>query len=160
VEWVVANVPASGEDPADHDDQLGNVHVYVVSISDSWKGLKERKYDIKKRMGSKRAYFVRVCRLVQPQFEDEWENDNQCREPGEDRGRAWREDVDCWTTGVKSALQSAYREVGKDEGYRRGQEREEDREVQVRWGLLNRPSIWIGRLTPRSSQAIQSRSGV
>lgn len=69
-EWIVANVPASGfalkarlydEDPADHDDRLGNVHVYVDSLSESWGGLKEQHYKIKKRMGSKRAYLVRGC---------------------------------------------------------------------------------------------------
>jgi len=69
-EWVVANVPASGfflkcrlydEDPADHDDRLGNVHVTVDGISDSWPGIKEQTYDIKKHMGSKRAYLIRGC---------------------------------------------------------------------------------------------------
>jgi hypothetical protein len=69
-EWVVANVPASGfflkcrlydEDPADHDDRLGNVHVTVDGISDSWPGIKEQTYEIKKRMGSKRAYLIRGC---------------------------------------------------------------------------------------------------
>lgn len=69
-EWVVANIPASGfylkcrifdEDPADHDDRLGNVHVQVESITDDWKGVKEQKYKIKKRVGSKRAYLFRAC---------------------------------------------------------------------------------------------------
>lgn len=69
-EWIVANVPASGfflkcrlydEDPADHDDRLGNVHVYVDEINDNWEGFRERAFDIKKRMGSKRAYFFRGC---------------------------------------------------------------------------------------------------
>lgn len=68
-EWVVANIPASGfflkcrlfdEDPADHDDRLGNVHVRVDSISDDWQGIKEGKYKIKKRVGSKRAYLFRA----------------------------------------------------------------------------------------------------
>jgi hypothetical protein len=72
-EWVVANVPASGfflkcrlydEDPADHDDRLGNVHVPVDGISDSWPGIKEQTYEIKKRMGSKRAYLIRGCAAV------------------------------------------------------------------------------------------------
>lgn len=67
-EWIVANVPASGfalkariydEDPADHDDRLGNVHVHVDSISADWEGIKEQPFKIKKRMGSKRAYLVR-----------------------------------------------------------------------------------------------------
>ena len=69
-EWIVANVPASGfalkariydEDPADHDDRLGNVHVHVDRISEGWEGIKEQPYKIKKRMGSKRAYFIRGC---------------------------------------------------------------------------------------------------
>ncbi|KAL8684762.1 MAG: hypothetical protein Q9224_006147, partial [Gallowayella concinna] len=69
-EWIVANVPSTGfklkariydEDPADHDDRLGNVHVHVDSLDDDWIGIKEQKYKIKKRMGSKRAYFIRGC---------------------------------------------------------------------------------------------------
>lgn len=69
-EWIVANVPASGfelkarlydEDPADHDDRLGNVHVHVNNISESWEGIKNQGYSIKKRMGSKRAYLFRGC---------------------------------------------------------------------------------------------------
>jgi C2 domain len=44
VEWVVANIPASGfflkcriydEDPADYDDRLGNVHINVPGIGDN-----------------------------------------------------------------------------------------------------------------------------
>ena len=69
-EWIVANVPSTGfalkariydEDPADHDDRLGNVHVNVAKISESWEGINEQAFKIKKRMGSKRAYFVRGC---------------------------------------------------------------------------------------------------
>jgi len=69
-EWVVANVPSSGfalearlydEDPADHDDRLGNVHVHVDALREGWKGLQEQSYKIKKRMGSKRAYLIRGC---------------------------------------------------------------------------------------------------
>ena len=68
--WTIAHVPPSGfdmkirlydEDPADHDDRLGNVHVHANNISEGWTGLKERRYDIKKRMGSKRAYLFRGC---------------------------------------------------------------------------------------------------
>ncbi|KAL1845618.1 hypothetical protein Plec18170_009688 [Paecilomyces lecythidis] len=67
-EWIVANVPASGfelkcrvydEDPADHDDRLGNAYVTASSISESWEGIKEQSFTIKKRMASKRAYFFR-----------------------------------------------------------------------------------------------------
>ncbi|ETN38633.1 uncharacterized protein HMPREF1541_06670 [Cyphellophora europaea CBS 101466] len=69
-EWVIANVPASGfylkcrlydEDPADHDDRLGNVHINVPAIHNDWTGFKEQTYELKKRMGSKRAYTFRGC---------------------------------------------------------------------------------------------------
>lgn len=69
-EWIVANVPTTGfalkcrlydEDPADHDDRLGNVHVHVDSIHGGWAGIHEQAFKIKKRMGSKRAYLVRGC---------------------------------------------------------------------------------------------------
>ncbi|KAL8730433.1 MAG: hypothetical protein Q9166_004071 [cf. Caloplaca sp. 2 TL-2023] len=69
-DWIVANVPSTGfklkariydEDPADHDDRLGNVHVHVDSLRDNWPGIKEQAYKIKKRMGSKRAYMIRGC---------------------------------------------------------------------------------------------------
>lgn len=68
--WIVANVPASGfklkariydEDPADHDDRLGNVHVNVDHINEDWEGIREQAYKIRKRMGSKRAYAIRGC---------------------------------------------------------------------------------------------------
>ena len=69
-EWIVGNIPSSGfrlkcrlydEDPADHDDRLGNVHVEVDRISEQWGGIREQAYSIKKRMGSKRAYLIRGC---------------------------------------------------------------------------------------------------
>jgi hypothetical protein len=68
-EWIVANVPASGfrlkcriydEDPADHDDRLGNVHVNVDDISEGWPGILDHSFPVKKRMGSKRAYLLRA----------------------------------------------------------------------------------------------------
>jgi hypothetical protein len=68
--WIVANVPPSGfrlkcrlydEDPADHDDRLGNIHVDVGNLTENWSGIKEQAYDIKKRMGSKRAYMLKGC---------------------------------------------------------------------------------------------------
>ena len=68
-EWVVANVPASGfnlkcriydEDPADHDDRLGNVHVTVPAVNENWGGIQDQTYPIKKRMVSKRAYALRA----------------------------------------------------------------------------------------------------
>ena len=69
-EWIVANVPANGfglkariydEDPADHDDRLGNVHLHVDNLSENFQGIREQSYKIKKRMGSKRAYLIRGC---------------------------------------------------------------------------------------------------
>ena len=68
-EWIVANVPSSGfklkarvydEDPADHDDRLGNVHVHVHNIAEGWQGIKDQPYSIMKRSGSKRAYMMRA----------------------------------------------------------------------------------------------------
>jgi hypothetical protein len=68
--WTVAGIPGSGfrlkcrlydEDPADHDDRLGNVTIYAESLGPNWQGFKERGFDVKKRMGSKRAYGVRAC---------------------------------------------------------------------------------------------------
>jgi Ca2+-dependent lipid-binding protein len=67
-EWIVANVPASGftlkcriydEDPADHDDRLGNATIEVGGINEQWPGIQDQAYKIKKRMGSKRAYLMR-----------------------------------------------------------------------------------------------------
>lgn len=64
-EWIVANVPASGfslkayvmdEDPADHDDKLGIAFMEAHSLSESWPGVKEQVFKVKKRFGSKRVY--------------------------------------------------------------------------------------------------------
>ncbi|KAH9897406.1 hypothetical protein F4778DRAFT_743475 [Xylariomycetidae sp. FL2044] len=71
-EWIVANVPSSGfklkcrlydEDWPDHDDRLGNVSIVVNRISQSWEGFAPpgREFDVKKRMGSKRAYVLKAC---------------------------------------------------------------------------------------------------
>jgi hypothetical protein len=69
-EWIVAGIPSSGfrlkcrlydEDPSDHDDRLGNVTVSVGRIGPNWQGIKNESFDIKKRMGSKRAYMIRGC---------------------------------------------------------------------------------------------------
>jgi hypothetical protein len=68
-EWIVANVPATGfrlkcriydEDPADHDDRLGNVHVEVASVNENWGGIREQSYPLRKRMISKRAFVLRA----------------------------------------------------------------------------------------------------
>jgi hypothetical protein len=69
-EWIVAGIPSSGfrlkcrlfdEDPNDHDDRLGNVTVHVGHVDETWAGIKEEEFEIKKRMGSKRAYGIRGC---------------------------------------------------------------------------------------------------
>ncbi|KAK4241204.1 hypothetical protein C8A03DRAFT_41387 [Achaetomium macrosporum] len=66
-EWIVANVPSSGftlkcrlydEDWPDHDDRLGNVTIRVPYVDENWEGL-DRVFVVKKRSGSKRAYFIR-----------------------------------------------------------------------------------------------------
>ncbi|KAI9821580.1 MAG: hypothetical protein M1832_003254 [Thelocarpon impressellum] len=68
--WIVGHVPSSGfnlkvriydEDPADHDDRLGNVRIVVPSLGEDWHGIHEQAFKIKKRMGSKRAYLIRGC---------------------------------------------------------------------------------------------------
>lgn len=68
-EWIVANIPSSGfklkarvydEDPNDHDDRLGNVHISVHDIDEHWPGIKDQPYKILKRSGSKRAYAIRA----------------------------------------------------------------------------------------------------
>jgi hypothetical protein len=69
-EWVVANVPSSGfklkcrlfdEDYPDHDDRLGNVTFETHSIVQGWSlGPEGQWFDIKKRMGSKRAYLFKA----------------------------------------------------------------------------------------------------
>ncbi|EFE43799.1 hypothetical protein TRV_01373 [Trichophyton verrucosum HKI 0517] len=69
-EWIVANVPSSGfelkcriydEDLADSDDRLGSAYVEVRdTISESWPGIKQQGFKIRKRMGSQRAYLLRT----------------------------------------------------------------------------------------------------
>ena len=72
-EWIVANIPSSGfslkgrlydEDPGDNDDRLGNIRLTVSHIDEKWSGIREQAFGIKKRMGSKRAYFVRACAVM------------------------------------------------------------------------------------------------
>ena len=69
-QWVIANVPTTGfqmkmriydEDPADHDDRLGNAHLLVGGISANWPGLRQQDLKIEKRTGSKRAWIVTGC---------------------------------------------------------------------------------------------------
>ncbi|CAG8960843.1 hypothetical protein HYFRA_00002380 [Hymenoscyphus fraxineus] len=72
-QWIVGGVPSSGfrlkcriydEDPSDHDDRLGNVTISVGRIGLDWQGIHEEQFDIKKRMGSKRAYSLRACSVL------------------------------------------------------------------------------------------------
>jgi len=69
-EWVVANIPSSGfrlkcrlyyEDARDYDDRLGNATISVNNIGEWRPDIREQAYDVKKRMGSKRAYAVKGC---------------------------------------------------------------------------------------------------
>jgi hypothetical protein len=102
-EWIVANVPASGfklkcriydEDPADHDDRLGNAHVDVENISENWPGIKNETRKIKKRMGSKRAYLLRAVAVCFNKVEHMngvlyVSVENLGRTPGEHGGRVY-----------------------------------------------------------------------
>ena len=69
-EWIVANVPGSGfrlkcrlydEDYPDHDDRLGNFTFETSHISEDWKGPNHESFQVKKRMGSKRAYLLKAA---------------------------------------------------------------------------------------------------
>ncbi|KAI0910578.1 hypothetical protein F4823DRAFT_362811 [Ustulina deusta] len=71
-EWIVANVPTSGfrlkcrlydEDWPDHNDRLGNVTIHQYNINESWGGFAPpgKAFDVKKRMGSKRAYLLKAA---------------------------------------------------------------------------------------------------
>ena len=71
--WIVANVPATGfrlkarvydEDSSDKDDRLGNAHITISHVGESWQGFQNRPCKIMKRAGSWRAYALRgvaVC---------------------------------------------------------------------------------------------------
>jgi hypothetical protein len=72
-QWVVSGIPSSGfklkcrlydEDTTDHDDRLGNVTIAARNIATSWPGIKEEAFDIKKRIGSKRAYLLQGCASI------------------------------------------------------------------------------------------------
>eukprot|EP01057_Protomagalhaensia_wolfi_P003177 Protomagalhaensia_wolfi_Nauph_80__3176@NODE_3230_length_850_cov_56_565968_g117_i1_p1_GENE_NODE_3230_length_850_cov_56_565968_g117_i1NODE_3230_length_850_cov_56_565968_g117_i1_p1_ORF_typecomplete_len231_score41_35C2/PF00168_30/8_3e12_NODE_3230_length_850_cov_56_565968_g117_i180772 len=71
--WVVANVPASGfklkirvydEDVANHDDCLGNVHIEVPQLVDTWKGPTKQAFTLKRRLASKRALALRAAAVA------------------------------------------------------------------------------------------------
>jgi len=72
-EWIVANVPSSGfklkcrlydEDWPDHNDRLGNATIYVYGLNETWPGFSETMFDVKKRVGSKRAYLLKAATTV------------------------------------------------------------------------------------------------
>ncbi|KAI1811433.1 hypothetical protein GGS20DRAFT_106083 [Poronia punctata] len=69
-EWIVANVPSSGfklkcrlydEDWPDHNDRLGNATIYVYGLNDTWPGFSNKMFEVKKRVGSKRAYLLKAA---------------------------------------------------------------------------------------------------
>ncbi|OAA59910.1 c2 domain containing protein [Niveomyces insectorum RCEF 264] len=69
-EWIVANVPPTGfrlkcrlydEDSTSHNDRLGSVTYAVPRLDETWPGLDHTTFDIKKRMGSKRAYLLKAA---------------------------------------------------------------------------------------------------
>lgn len=68
-EWIVANIPSTGftlkcrlydEDWSDHDDRLGNVTIKVPQVDENWEGFDGQVFEVKKRSGSKRAYFFKA----------------------------------------------------------------------------------------------------
>ncbi|KAK2750097.1 hypothetical protein FQN57_004589 [Myotisia sp. PD_48] len=109
-QWIVANVPASGfrlkcriydEDTADHDDRLGNVQIDVPELTESWPGLKEQVFRIRKRMGSQRAYLLRA--IVAAVSRNTSVNgllyvsiENLGRTPGEDGGQMYTLGPNYW----------------------------------------------------------------
>lgn len=69
-EWIIGNVPSSGmklkcrlydEDWPDHNDRLGNVTILIPHVSEDWEGFENKQFEVKKRMGSKRAYLVKAA---------------------------------------------------------------------------------------------------
>ena len=131
-EWIVANVPSSGfalkarlydEDPADHDDRLGNVHVHVDRINDEWEGIREHSYKIKKRAGSKRAYLMRGCAAffsskISMSGDLTISVENLGRTETEDGGRLWTIGPCNWTRHLSPMIG---RMVGTKQPEKKGQ---------------------------------------
>ena len=128
----MANVPASGfrlkvrvydEDPADHDDRLGNVHVNVDNIHAGWGGIREEEFKVKKRMGSKRAYFIRGCAAM---FNSNVELsgrviisvENLGRTEGNHEGRVWTVGPCAWVQHFSPMIGrlAGTKDPGKDGG--------------------------------------------
>ncbi|KAM5434216.1 hypothetical protein MferCBS31731_006839 [Microsporum ferrugineum] len=110
-EWIVANVPSSGfqlkcriydEDIADSDDRLGSAYVDVREVSDTWPGIKEQGFKIKKRMGSHRAYLLRS---IASTFSKNFDNEGllfmsiEClgRTPGQEGAHMYTVGPNYWT---------------------------------------------------------------
>ncbi|KAG8623791.1 hypothetical protein KVT40_008767 [Elsinoe batatas] len=144
-EWIIANVPSSGfklkarvmdEDPADHDDRLGNAHISVDHINEDYPGIKEQHYAIKKRMGSKRAYVIRAistCLGNSPHMHGELIMSVEVlgRTKDESGGRAYTVGP-CWwvkhyspmlgrMTGMKEERESKPEEAPKDQSEKQGE---------------------------------------
>ncbi|KAF2090504.1 C2 domain-containing protein, partial [Saccharata proteae CBS 121410] len=144
-EWIVANIPASGfkmkvriydEDPADHDDRLGNAHVEIGRISESWEGIKEQPFDLKKRMGSKRAYALRAVAVC---FSQAKHMSGTCyisvevlgKTPGDEGGRAYTIGPNWWTRHYSPLLgRIANRKDSKDDADDQGLTGEERKRVE------------------------------
>ena len=105
--WIVAHVPASGfklkvrvydEDQGNQDDRLGNVHVNVSSINESWKGFQHQAFKIKKRSGSWRAYAMRAIAVC---FHEATEMSGHLYISAEVLGKSeGSEGGRCYTTGL------------------------------------------------------------
>lgn len=70
-EWIVAGVPANGfqlkirvmdEDPGDHDDQVGKVTVESGRLKESWKGINEQEFKMRKAGADLKSYALRWIR--------------------------------------------------------------------------------------------------
>ena len=131
-EWIVANVPSSGfdlkirlydEDPSDHDDRLGNVHINVNGISEQWPGIKEETYKVEKKGGSKRAYVLRGCWAV---FNKGFRLSGEMvvsvellgRTEGEHGGRVWTVGPCSWTRHFSPmiGMMVGTKDTGEDKG--------------------------------------------
>ena len=117
-EWVVANVPSTGarlkvrvydEDSSDKDDRLGNAHVTIHSIGDSWQGISNKPFKIEKRAGSWRAYALRglaVCMGRTHGLNGSLYVSAEClgRTPGDEGGRAYTAGLQYWCKNYSPIL--------------------------------------------------------
>lgn len=117
-EWIVANIPSDGfvmkmricdEDPADHDDRLGDVEIHVDRIGEDWGGIHEEPYKIKKKKGSKRAYLIRGCAAmfssgVDMHGELVFSAELLGRTESNDEGRTWTVGPCQWTKHLSALI--------------------------------------------------------